>query len=495
MGYTFFLLLILALYLFENNAGTRILLIATLLIPLIPPLARLIFRRESKRRMESLPRVRPQFRTQEEPCDIRTFVPGDPVNRIHWKLSAKRGQLLLRSSFTDASESQTVPCPDPVPGSALPAPDRTRRKVRFLLILLLFLLLFLLFLLPAARQGCLSICNDLFRLSEASNTYRYAFFQVSPDASPILSVFLLIASGLVLLALLFLTGSHLLALAVISLLDMGQIYLGLSLPAWIQIPLHFLLLLFLCRPFRLKIFLPLSAAVILLSLTVLLLLPGVDPALEEFSERIRDRLTPGVTAVSSSGSSLSETEKETRHTHFMTREEGNSASREGQDYREVTRKQSEISRPDWMHILEIILRILLIPVLLLVPFLPFLLSVVYHRKREALRERYLSEDLHTALCAIFQSVTVWLEEAGIGSGNLPYVRWSPALTGLFSPDYIRRFQSLSEAFEEAAYSEHSLREETRKDMLTLLEETGKVLKGKCSFRARFRLKYREGVWI
>ena len=31
----------------------------------------------------------------EEPGDVRPYVPGDPVQRIHWKLSAKKEELLI----------------------------------------------------------------------------------------------------------------------------------------------------------------------------------------------------------------------------------------------------------------------------------------------------------------------------------------------------------------------------------------------------------------
>ena len=107
------------LYFFENNTGTRIVLLGSLAAFLLPPVRAAFFGADASRDKE-----RPTRRTvkdffpqpeEEEPGDVRLYQPGDPVRRIHWKLSAKRGELLIRESeaVTDPrEEKRTVPSPE-----------------------------------------------------------------------------------------------------------------------------------------------------------------------------------------------------------------------------------------------------------------------------------------------------------------------------------------------------------------------------------------------
>ena len=98
VGYPVWLLLTACLYFFENNTGTRIILIFSLLPLLIPALRRFVLGADGKEAAEEAPAhltVRSFLRPEaEEPGDIRLYQAGDSVRRIHWKLSAKTDRLL-----------------------------------------------------------------------------------------------------------------------------------------------------------------------------------------------------------------------------------------------------------------------------------------------------------------------------------------------------------------------------------------------------------------
>ena len=112
-GYGLWLLLACCLYFFENNAGTLIVLASTLLLPLFPAIRHqdpaLDEGKEETQKQKTLRVQAISNQEEEEPGDVRSYLPGDPVNRIHWKLSAKRGELLIREAAREnaAPENQT----------------------------------------------------------------------------------------------------------------------------------------------------------------------------------------------------------------------------------------------------------------------------------------------------------------------------------------------------------------------------------------------------
>ena len=98
-GFGVWLALACLLYFFENNTGTRIVLACSFLLPFVPVIRRGLFAKDevSPRRKAIYQTVRTfALREEDDPGDVRAYLPGDPVNRIHWKLSAKREELLVR---------------------------------------------------------------------------------------------------------------------------------------------------------------------------------------------------------------------------------------------------------------------------------------------------------------------------------------------------------------------------------------------------------------
>ena len=112
IGYAVWLILACLLYFFENNTGTRIVLACSLLLPFVPIIRRSLFGwDELVRRLRELTQTVQTFadRPEDDPGDVRAYQPGDPVNRIHWKLSAKRNELLVREQAKErtAEEAET----------------------------------------------------------------------------------------------------------------------------------------------------------------------------------------------------------------------------------------------------------------------------------------------------------------------------------------------------------------------------------------------------
>ena len=114
VGCAVWLLLVCLLYFFENNTGTRIVLLCSLLLPAVPVIRRGLFAPgEVPERPRDFPQTVRSFadREEDDPGSVRVYLPGDPVSRIHWKLSAKRDELLVReqekhSAAEEAGETE-----------------------------------------------------------------------------------------------------------------------------------------------------------------------------------------------------------------------------------------------------------------------------------------------------------------------------------------------------------------------------------------------------
>ena len=492
--YAFWVLLSCLLYFFENNTGTRILFCCALLGPLLPALRRVLFSPppESSRH-GALSRPAPDVRplAGEEPGDVRPYLPGDPVNRIHWKLSAKKEELLVRAPVPGEEVQSQAERQIPAQESA-PAPAAAKKKPVFWCIPLPVLLSALLLLLPSARQGAQALLNRLFAASEAVNAYAYARFPVPADAPVGLAFCLIILLLLSLAVLALLSGSLSFWLFLLAGCALFQCYFGLSFPAWINVPLFlsFPGLLLWQSENRRQLFclLALAAAAVL---AVCLAFPGVHSATEAASEAVRDRLSRLVSSFSGAFSELPPGQNETRHVHTQTLLPGDQEAAPSRQYRLVTLSERQISMPHWVDYLRILLLPLLSAALLILPFLPFFLLNQRRRKALLARQAFASADVSQAIAAIFQHTVFWLDATGHGEGNLPYARWSVHL----SDGYALRFARCAKLFEEAVYSGHPMTEAQRRQVLSLLEETERVLKSGAGWKQRLRLKYRECLWI
>ena len=488
-GYVCWLIVALSLYFFENNTGTRILLLCSLLFPLVPQLRGLFFSSVSCRK--TLPEARGLRplppRETEEPDGVRAWLPGDPAGRIHWKLSAKRGQWLTRQFSREAEPEETIQ------ETAAPAPDAGKRRLLPLLsggIALLALLL--LGLIPEANRGAQALLNRLYEASEAVNAYAYARFPVAADQPVLPALCLLVVLLVALLMWVTVVRSRLPALLLMISLALLQCYFGLPLPGWIQVLLFAFFALRMAEPpLSRSGALRIAATVLACALAVVLIWPGVDARTEEASERVRDQLSRWAAQSAEAPWETPEGETEVRRAHTRSLVTGEGEARADREFRLVSVEEEQISLPHWVNVLKIALLLLLTVAVLILPFLPFLLLNARRKKALKAREVFQSACVSEAVCAIFRQVVAWLDVLGKGAGNLPFTAWAPRLAGELTPAYAERFHRCAGLFEEAAYSNHTLREADRQQALELLRETEGTLWPRASRKQRLILKYRE----
>ena len=492
-GYAVWLILAGLLYFFENNTGSRIVLAGSLLLPFVPIIRRGLFAQDAAgRRPQAIPQTIRAFASREEddPGDVRPYLPGDPVNRIHWKLTAKRGEPLVRERAKAETAEETEA--KAVLEADSPAAGKTGKRVFLIGFSVLLLSLLLLFLVPTANQGLQALLNRLFDASEAVNAYAYDRFAVPARQPVALAAGLLSIMGLCVLGMAVLSGSRWPALCLLAGCVLFQAYFGLAFPAWVNVPVFALCALWMLRrPWSKKAVLSLLAGAAALALAVMLAWPGVDAATEAASETVRDHLAQLSQAVTGAAQELPAGENEARRVHPLSLTEGDQEARPGREYRLETVEEEQISMPRWVNYLRIILLLLLTAAMLILPFLPF--AWLNRRRKKALdaRKAFASENVREAVFAIFQHVVSWLEATGNGQGNAPYAAWRAAL----SPDYPERFAACERLFEEAAYSAHAMKEEDRRQALALLDETECILQRQAGWRQRLRLKYKECLWV
>ena len=478
------------LWFFENNTGTLAVLLFSLLIPLIPSARRALFRPDREPVAETRT-VREKTGKEDEPSDIRAYQSGDPLNRIHWKLSAKRDALLVRAPDAAEAEKETE---ESVPARENGA-GRGGKRTALMLLASAAGALLLLFTLPTARRGLFSLLNRLFEESEAVNAYVYGRIAVSGASSAELAASLLAFTLAALLAAALLSLRRLCVLCFPVGCAAFQAYFGLSFPAWVNVPLF--ALFFLCllrRPTARRDTLTVLAAAVLVSVAVALFLPGTNAAVETASEKARDALCRMTGGMANAAREEAAGETETRHTHTRSPEEGNGEAAADREYRVVTREEERISAPHWFDILKTVLMLLLAAAILILPFLPFAALNARRKQAREIRAVFEGGDVSEAVCAIFAQAAACLEALGLGETDKPYAAWPETALKDLPADYAARFLECAEVFEEAAYSDHALGEENRAKALELLRETEEICMGTANLRQRLRLRFGVCLW-
>lgn len=495
IGYGVWLLLTACLYFFENNTGTRVVLFCTALMPFIPPLRSAFFApgqpaRDAGRKAMT---VRTFLRYEpDEPGEIRAYRPGDPIRRIHWKLSAKKDELLVRDGAAPAeaaAEAQVTPRDAGQRKAILRRPWAAAAAAAFLFALLLLVI-------PEARLGLQALCNRLFAESEARNAYIYEYFPVSPQQRVVPAAALLLCAAVSLGTLALIAPSPLPAFGCMAACTLFQVYFGLAFPAWVNVPLYGLFAIrMMRRPFHKKSLTTFLALLLICSLSAALLLPGVDAGTEALSEQVRDRLSRITAGFADGPRETAESETETRHIHTRSLENGEREAETAQEFRLETAEEEQISMPRWLDWMRIILLFALSVLLFILPFAPFLLLNARRKKAREARKVFSSENVREAVQAVFRQVVLWLETADRGGGNLLYRDWADRFPDSFPQSYADRFARCAADYEESLYSDHPMTEEQRRNALRLLEETEKAVWKTANRRQRFRLKYWECLYI
>ena len=490
IGYAVWLMLTACLYFFENNTGTRVVFFGSLLFPLIPSLRTLFFspdEAKSGNTAENMS-VKSFVRLEtEEPGDIRTYMPGDPIRRIHWKLSAKKNELLVREMTIEPEPMEE----ERITRFTVKKQKKASRKLPAAVCAAgIMICTGLLLLVPEANLGAKALCNRLFAASEAVNTYVYFYYSVSENQSVFLAAFLLTCIIAILFVLTVLFHSRLIMLGIAALCILAQVYFGLALPTWGNIALYGLLALWMMkRPADRKELWILCGYILAVSMAVIFILPGVDAATENASETIRDQLSHLTQQITGLLPEAAEGETETRHIHTRSMESGEREAKTEKEFRLVTVEEEQISMPHWVNWIKVILLLLLSAALVVLPFTPFILLNARRKKAQETRKIFVSEDAGEAVQAIFRQIIIWLEITNQGAGNLLYRDWKAQLTESLPEGYPDRFARCAADYEEAGYSNHPIPEQKRRDALNLLKETENALWKKADRKQRFLLKY------
>ena len=477
------------LYFFENNAGTLAVLCGSLALPFLEK--RGTEKEEAKAekqviRRELLPGKETEF------TDIRPYRPGDPVSLIHWKLTAKLGRPLIR-------EPEPVEGDESVPVSVMeteedhePFRKREKRRKRWMagLILSAGILLAVLFLFPVCRESAKALANRIFAASEAVNDYRYHFFAADPGVSPAAASALAGVAAVLLFFAAALSRSRIPLLLCMLGFAGFQIYFGLSFAPWINLPVFAAAGVRAFRPAPSRKTAALAVtAVLLMILAALLFLPGVNPDLEAFSERIRDRLTPHTEILSGKNGPEEEGWRETRHVHTRSLKTGEREAEAEKRFQLKKNEEQPISLPHWVDYLRIAGMLVLSVLTVVLPFAPFAFLASRRRKAEKARLAFESEDVREAVCALFGHVNAYLEASGLDGGNRLYRTWTEDWDHRLPETFIRRYRECVPVFEEAFYSFHPMREEQREQMKTLLAACEELLYDRADRWQRMKLKY------
>ena len=353
----------------------------------------------------------------------------------------------------------------------------------------------LLLALKPARESLKCLCNLVFAASEAVNAYAYDYFEVSDAASPVLALGLLVTALAGLLLATLVGGSRIVPLVAALVLAGGEIWLGLTPPAAVNVLLFALLALLAlpADPLRGRLAFLLAIAAIFLS--VQLLAPGVRTGLEVASEHVRDRLDPVEQLVSGADHTPRQeppqTAREENRLDTETAGEASGDAQNTQDYQHIYEQEQEISPPKRIDYLKIAVLTLLILALLTLPFLPFVLFDARRRRALERRAAFDSPDCSEGIRALFLHLTAYLDSCGRGGGNQPFAQWDGTLTHTLSQEYAARFRRAAALFEEAAYSTHTMGEEQRAELRRLLAETERLLYDGADRKTKLRLKYLE----
>ena len=354
--------------------------------------------------------------------------------------------------------------------------------------------LVLLFFLPAARESLKCLLNRLFSASEAVNTYVYDRFSIAADASPTLALLLLGGLMAVLLLLSFLRRSRLIPFLFALLLAFAEIWLGLTPPPLLNALFFVLLMLLVLRirdPRNAGAVLLASAAVFLFISAVF---PGVNAAQEEQSELARDRLDvleQRITGTYAEENSTAQSAREENRLHEGADAGSKDDTRNDRGYQHLYEQEQQISRPQRVRYLKIILLTLGILALLTLPFAPFLFFNAKRKRSLARRAEFASPDCAEAIRAMFLHLTAYLDACGMGAGNCSFSRWPERLSGHMPADYVQEYRYAASLFSEAAYSTHPMTEEQRTNMEKFLDETERILYAEAGWKQKLRLKYVE----
>ena len=351
----------------------------------------------------------------------------------------------------------------------------------------------LLFAFPATRAGVLLLVRRLYAASAAVNAYVYDELAIPPVDEAAALRAAVTALCLLLGALCAAAASYRwVALPLFLSAAALEAVFGVTPAAWKNLLLFAALALQLVRGSadRRQTVAALAAALAVLAL-VFLLAPRPNAAIERDSERLRDVLEP---APSAAPRQTPPPEAEINRTHQESRQHEENAEitptqQPQQGFAYQTEPEREISLPHRVDYLRIALLLLAVIVLLLVPFLPFLLMNRARRRTEETRASFALADNAAAIRAMFRHLMTWLRLCGLETENRTFAQCGEAVEAMLPAALSARFAAAANIWQEAEYSDHEMTAQQREAVRALLQDTARLLYERAPARRRFRLKY------
>ncbi|MGN0778326.1 MAG: hypothetical protein ACI4MJ_04195 [Aristaeellaceae bacterium] len=351
-------------------------------------------------------------------------------------------------------------------------------------------------LLDEVRTGASMACNALFSASEEVNNYAYIRIALPPDADGAacqmaFGHWLAMLMGMV-AAGMACSQSAAMPLGGAWLVIALEIYFGIVPATAVQLMLLGCLGMLVIRNMAGTLLwrdITATAAVVLvIGLLVALLLPGVHAATESYSEKIRDWLSTqqpgGTTEAAPEDMSLNHLRQET----LLTQENAAAASKDGMPasgYERQQKFQRDISDPRPVNYLKTMMLFLLMIVLLVGPFVPFVWFDRRKRGALAVRKAFDAQDPAEAIAAMFPHIARCLTAIGIHPDN----RGFPMLEGQLPDAYWAAYHQGVVLWQEAVYSNHPMHEEQKEQVKALLKQTEQLVYERADRRQRFRLQY------
>lgn len=355
---------------------------------------------------------------------------------------------------------------------------------------------------PEAWAGAKLLCNRLFSLSEARNRYVYVQFSVLDQGSEALygeHLFRLIlaAMGAVFCILSTRDRSGVVTVILIALVISIEVYFGVVPDAIYNLSL------FPCLAMALLIGrgeglsrrngVGLLAIAVAMGFVIGTVFPGVNPALENRSERLRDRLAQTFESGTLEISGKRDAPNPIRKEGLLAEEDANITddTQDGRDYERRLVYLKELSNPRPVDYTKIALLLLITLALLLLPFLPFLWLDKQKRKAAAMRAAFDAPDCAQAICAMFQHIVLCLVAFGISDDNKGFSQLAQAKDTRLSDAYASDYYRAVMLWQEAAYSDHPMTAAQKETVSSLLKETARLVYRQSSKKMRFRLNYVE----
>lgn len=353
---------------------------------------------------------------------------------------------------------------------------------------------------PWAKDGARLMCSQLFSVSEASNRYIYVQMAPLPEGAEALKSICIFRTLLAVfgaaVSLLSVRGHKLWAALVFAAAVGIEIYFGVVPDVWCNVALFLLLALVLLRrggENRTSLnYAGLLAAAVLVCLVVGIAAPGVNKNIENYSEHLRDMMDKSAHSAASWAQQAADDLNLTRRESRLNEEAANGTTDETlnyRDYEKQTEVQQEISRPERINYLEIILMLLLVVAVIVIPFIPFYFLGSRRKKALANRALFDSSDCGEAICAMFRHIVSCLTAAGMPDKNEDYSALASGAEILLSTKYAESYKNAVPLWQEAEYSGHIMTDEQKHVVRELLKETERGVFMSADSKTRFKLKY------